>query len=191
MTGLRAGIAVLSVLAIVMAAPLAYAQSSLREVPLGFCSLSSMGAATPLSSCQVASFTGTGSGTNLTISAVSGIVSAGEVLSGTGVPAGTTILSQASGINGGAGVYVTSAPTTSNGASLTASGPPTAATYAVICAYNQGIVWRDDGVAPTTTPGSGGQGIATGLCIPYNGTLSAFQAIQQAGGAVLGVSFYR
>lgn len=101
----------------------ARAQYGLRQVPLGFCSLSGMSAATGLSSCS--------------------------------------------------------------------SGIPSGSTYAVICAYTQGVVWRDDGVAPTGTPGSGGQGIAANQCIPYNGTLSAIQFIQQTSGAVLGVSFYR
>lgn len=169
----------------------ARAQTGLREVPLGFCSLSSMSSSTGLSSCAMATFTGTGSGKNLTVSSVTGIIGVGEVLSGTGIPSGTIVASQSTGTPGGAGVYVTSVATTSNGASLTASGPPTAATYAAICAYAQAVVWRDDGVAPTATPGSGGQGIAAGSCIPYNGTLSAFRAIQQTGGAILGVSFYK
>lgn len=167
------------------------AQSGLRQVPLGFCSLSSMSGATKFSSCVMVSFTGTGSGTNLTVSTVTGLIQPGEVLSGTGVPAGTFVVSQTSGSPGGAGVYVTSLPTTSNSASLTANGLPTAASYAVICAYTQGVVWRDDGVAPTGTPGSGGNGIASNQCIPYNGTLSALQFIQQSSGALLGTAFYR
>ena len=47
------------------------------------------------------------------------------------------------------------------------------ATYGVICAYTAGVVWRDDGTAPTATPGTGGQGIAANQCIPYNGTFTA------------------
>lgn len=97
------------------------AQSGLRQIPLGFCSLSSMSSATLLSTCPI--------------------------------PAGTT--------------------------------------YAVLCAYAQGVVYRDDGGVPTTTPGTGGQGLAAGQCIPYNGNFTAVQVIQQAGGAILGVSFYK
>jgi hypothetical protein len=67
------------------------------------------------------SFTGTGSGTNLTASAVTGLISAGDVILGTGVPANTTIVSQTSGTPGGAGVYVTSNATTSSGATLSAN----------------------------------------------------------------------
>jgi len=101
----------------------ALAQSGLRQVPLGFCALSSMSAATGLATCSG------------------------------GIPAGTS--------------------------------------YAVICAYTQGVVWRDDGTAPTGTPGTGGQGLAASQCMPYNGTFTAIQFIQQTSGALLGVSFYR
>ncbi len=85
-------------------------------------------------------------------------------------------------------------------ASMTAStalaacsgGVPGATTYAVICAYVQGVVWRDDGIAPTGTPGTGGQGIAAGQCISYNATnFAAIRFIQQASGALLGVTFYQ
>jgi hypothetical protein len=65
-----------------------------------------------------ATFTGTGSGTDLTASAVTGLISVGDTITGTGVPASTTIVSQTSGTPGGAGVYVTSNATTSSGASL-------------------------------------------------------------------------
>ena len=68
---------------------------------------------------QSATFTGTGSGTNLTTSAVAGYIVPGSTISGTGVPGGTTIVSQTSGTVGGAGVYVTSAATTSSGATIT------------------------------------------------------------------------
>jgi hypothetical protein len=95
----------------------------LRNVPLGFCSLSSMSSATPLSSCS--------------------------------------------------------------------GGIPNFTSYAVICAYVQNVNWRDDGVAPTTTAGTGGQQIQANNCIAYNGTFTAIQFIQQTSGAILGVTFYR
>jgi len=69
-----------------------------------------------------ATFTATGSGVNLTVSAVTGVISQGDTISGTGVPAGTTILSQSSGTTGGAGVYVTSQATTASAATVTAFG---------------------------------------------------------------------
>jgi hypothetical protein len=81
-----------------------------------------------------ATFTGTGSGTNLTAASVSGVISVGDVITGTGVPANTTIVSQTSGTPGGAGVYVTNNATTSSGASLKSSRPIT------LAAANQSLV---------------------------------------------------
>lgn len=66
-----------------------------------------------------ATFTGSGSGTNLTVTSVTGYISAGDPVSGTGVPSSTVIVSQTSGTTGGAGVYVTNNATTSSSASLT------------------------------------------------------------------------
>jgi hypothetical protein len=69
-----------------------------------------------------ATFTATGSGANLTTSAVTGLISVGDSVAGTGVPVGTTIVSQTSGTPGGAGVYVTSLATTISAATGTAFG---------------------------------------------------------------------
>lgn len=70
-----------------------------------------------------ATFTATGSGTNLTASAVTGLIGIGDIVTGSGVPANTSIVSQTSGTTGGAGVYVTNNATTSSGAALTANAP--------------------------------------------------------------------
>lgn len=70
-------------------------------------------------------------------------------------------------------------------------GIPNGTGYALICAYNQNVNWRDDGPAPTTTAGTGGQQIASGNCIPYNGNFNAFQVIQQTATAIVAVTFYR
>lgn len=60
-----------------------------------------------------ANFTGTGSGTNLTVaSGVVGYISPLDPISGPGIPAGTVIVSQTSGTPGKDGVYVTSNATT-------------------------------------------------------------------------------
>jgi hypothetical protein len=91
-----------------------------------------------------ASFTGTGSGTNLTTSAVTGIISAGDIIAGTGVPAGTRILSQTSGTTGGAGVYVTSAVTTSAGNALTATS-----TVLNVTAVTSGSLQATDAISGT------------------------------------------
>ena len=52
---------------------------------------------------------------------MTGIIAVGDVITGTGVPTGTTIVSQISGTPGGAGNYQTSLATTSAGASLVAN----------------------------------------------------------------------
>lgn len=64
-------------------------------------------------------------------------------------------------------------------------------TYLLICAYTSGIVYRDDGTAPTGTPGTGGQGLNAGQCVGYNGNIGAIQFIQQAAGAIIGISVYQ
>ena len=62
-------------------------------------------------------------GTNLTVTAVSaGAVPIGCMIAGTGITAGTTIVSQTSGTPGGAGVYVTSLATTATSAEVLATG---------------------------------------------------------------------
>lgn len=77
-----------------------------------------------------AAFTGTGAGTNLTASAVTGVISVGDLVVGTGVPASTTIVSQTSGTPGGAGVYVTNNATTSVAQALNCYGLLTSAVAA-------------------------------------------------------------
>jgi hypothetical protein len=114
---------------------------------------------------NTATFTGTGSGTNLTASAVTGPITVGDLITGTGVPFPTTILSQTSGTAGGAGVYVTSGATTSSGAALIAGSNPGwgFAYYLVrqnlaadrvnintVYAYNDGIGNSTPGVYRTT-----------------------------------------
>ena len=70
--------------------------------------------------CTPASFTATGSGTSLTVSAVAlGSIMVGDTIAGTGIPTGTTIVSQASGTPGGVGVYVTSGATTASTSTVT------------------------------------------------------------------------
>ncbi len=110
----------------------AFSQQGLRQVQLGYCALSSMSAATALSSCTT---TLTGGGT--------------------------------------------------------ISGVPTGTTYLVICAYAQNVNYLDNQATPTATAGTGGQQIASGQCIPYNANYNFLLFIQQTGGAILGISFYR
>jgi hypothetical protein len=182
------------VAALTLSSPSGRAQSvtpGLPIVPLGYCQLSAaqLASSVGLASCTRASFTGTGSGTNLTTSAVTGIILIGDTVAGTGVPAGTTIVSQTSGTTGGAGVYVTSVATTSSGASLTSGGIPSGATMASFQGEAANIRYRDDGAAPTT---SIGMIIISGQSpFLYSGTLSQIRFIAATGSPILDISFYR
>jgi hypothetical protein len=66
--------------------------------------------------------TGTATGTSLVLTSLTGYVSIGDTVAGTGVPAGTTIVSQSSGTTGAAGTYVTSQATTASSATITTYG---------------------------------------------------------------------
>lgn len=67
-------------------------------------------------------FTATGTGTSLAVTALTGYLAVGDVISGTGVVAGTTIVAQVSGTTGAAGTYTTSAATTSVADTVTSFG---------------------------------------------------------------------
>jgi len=60
--------------------------------------------------------------TKLVVTSVTGLISAGDTLSGTGITAGTTVISQDSGATGGAGTYTISAANTTSAATVTAFG---------------------------------------------------------------------
>jgi hypothetical protein len=77
---------------------------------------------------STATFTGTATAIGLTASAVTGNIAAGQLISGTGIIAGTTIVEQLSGPTGGAGTYVTSLASTASGAAVTTAETITAAT---------------------------------------------------------------
>lgn len=62
-----------------------------------------------------ATFTGSGAGTVLTASSVTGVIAVGQVLVGTGITAGITIQAQLTGTPGGAGTYQTSGGTAASG----------------------------------------------------------------------------
>lgn len=67
-----------------------------------------------------ATFTATATGNQLAVTAVTGVLSIGDTISGTGVPAGTTII--AGPAAGGAGTYTTSVVTTAAAATVTSFG---------------------------------------------------------------------
>lgn len=67
-------------------------------------------------------FTATATGTSLAVTALTGYLAVGDTISGTGVPAGTTIVAQVSGTTGAAGTYTTSVVTTAAAATVTSFG---------------------------------------------------------------------
>ena len=69
-----------------------------------------------------ATFTATGTGTSLAVTALTGYLAVGDTISGTGVTAGTTIVAQTVGTTGAAGTYTTSSATTSSGDTVTSFG---------------------------------------------------------------------
>lgn len=77
-----------------------------------------------------ASFTGTAGSptTHLVVTSVTGTIQIGDSIAGTGITAGTTIVSQFSGTPGGAGEYVLSAANTASAAACTTSATITSAT---------------------------------------------------------------
>lgn len=187
----KIGLAVVAA-ALFLATP-ALPQSGLRNVPIGFCALSSVASATKIttSNCVFGSFTGVIAGNILTASSVTGSIVVGQSVVGSGITTGTFITAQTGGTPNGAGIYTLSAPLTVGSEAMTTAGIPPASSYAVICASTQAVNYRDDGTAPTATPGSGGQFIPSGQCIGYNGTFLNLQFVQQTSTAVLGISFYQ
>lgn len=164
-------------------------------VPLGYCQLSAsaLGASVPLSSCVRAGFTATAGtpATNLVVTSVTGIIKIGDqIVSGTGITAGTVITGQVSGTPGGAGTYSLSATNTASSAASTSGGIPTGATMAYLEAETADVRYRDDGGVPTASVGlivvhgAGGS-------ILYTGTLSALRFIALSGSPLLNVGFYR
>lgn len=67
-------------------------------------------------------FTATATGTSLAVTALTGYLAVGDFISGTGVPAGTTIVAQVSGTTGSNGTYTTSVVTTAAAATVTSFG---------------------------------------------------------------------
>ena len=162
-------------------------------VPLGYCQLSAtqLESAVGLASCVRASFTGSaGSNTSqLVVTSVTGVIKAGDVVAGTGITAGTTVVSQVSGTAGGAGTYQLSAINTASSASLTSGGIPPGATMASLQSESASVRYRDDGGAPTS---GGGMMVVSGQSpFLYTGTLSALQFIAASGSPLLDVAFYR
>lgn len=111
-------------------------------MPTSASATGSMGATTTAS--LGATFTATGSGTTLIVTSPTGYISAGDTISGTGVPANTTIVSQISGTTGGAGSYLTSTATTASSGTVTSFGDKVYATSVT------GYISADDAVSGIT-----------------------------------------
>jgi hypothetical protein len=188
----------LILVALLLAAP-AWGQGMTPGISLealGYCQLSAsqLAAAISITQCVRASWTGNANpsgSTQLVATAVTGKILIGDVVVGTGVPSGVTIVSQLSGTPNGQGAYILSAPTTASAASITSGGVPLTATvaYFSVEAASSGIRWRDDGVAPTA---SVGQLMLTGAApVLYTGSIPALQFIANTGSPLVDITFFK
>lgn len=94
-----------------------------------------------------ATFTATAAGTSLAVTAVTGLISIGDTIAGTGVPSGTTITAQVSGTPGGAGTYTTSVATTASAATVTSFG-----VVLDVTAVASGLLAVGDAISGTGVP---------------------------------------
>lgn len=92
-------------------------------------------------------FTATATGASLAVTAVTGLISIGDTIAGTGVPTGTTIIAQVSGTTGGAGTYTTSVATTATAATVTSFG-----NVINVTAVSSGVLAVGDAVSGTGIP---------------------------------------
>lgn len=116
-----------------------------------------------------------GNGTNLNVTSVTGYVTPGDVVSGSGVPPGTTIVNQVSGTTGGVGVYTTSNPTTPSNASLTVQP--------LLAPFTGNIVTTS--TSNITVAGFGANGI--GILSELNGNLTQGGTITAQGNTSSGI----
>lgn len=131
----------------------------------GSCYIGSAPAGTTGTGSIGATFTATGTANSLAVTAVTGFLSIGDAISGTGVPAGTVITAQTAGTTGGAGTYSTSNPTTAAAATVTSFGN----------------VLNVSAVVGTLAVGDG----VTGTGVPAGATIAS-----QVSGATGGVGVY-
>ena len=135
-----------------------------------------------------ATFTATATGTSLAVTAVTGLISIGDVISGTGVTAGTSIVAQVSGTTGGAGTYTTSVVSTAAAATVTSFGNVLDVTAVATGTFSVGDAVTGTGIPATATIASqvsgavGGVGIYT-LNIPAT-AYAASTALTVAGGVL-------
>lgn len=109
--------------------------------------VSSLPAGASVTASSGSTFTATATGTSLVVTAVTGLISIGDTISGTGVTAGTTIIAQVSGTAGGAGTYTTSVASTASAATVTSFG-----TVLDVTAVASGVLAVGDAISGTGIP---------------------------------------
>jgi len=96
----------------------------------------------------------------ITISAVTGVLTPGDNIAGTGIPAGAQVVSQVSGTTGGAGVYLLNVANTASAATITTFGST------VVVSATTGIISIGD-----TTAGITGVPAGTTIASQVSGTV--------------------
>jgi hypothetical protein len=161
----------------------------LGMVSMGVCQIPavSMNAGTSFATCVAATFTATCTGTSIAATSVTGDISQGWLLSGTGIVSGTYITGGP--LTGGAGTYTVSQPCTSSANSISSIGPPNGATAVLLGADTQSARFRDDGGAPTASAGM--LIVATQQPYFFTGTVRQLQFISATAGSILNAAFYK
>jgi hypothetical protein len=128
-----------------------------------------------------ATFTGSISGTTLTVTAVTGgVINVGQVISGTGITGGTSITALGTGA-GGLGTYTVSVSQTVASTTITAVATPGVITVATAPANNDQVVFSTTGTLPT--------GITAGTAYyVVNRTSTTFQISATSGGTAINTS---
>lgn len=115
-----------------------------------------------------ASFTGVIANSILTVSSLTGSISIGMTLSGTGVNAGTTIVNQLTGPAGGVGTYTVQGDTTTSSTTITAQATGTTALLQPFGDIPSVYVWNPQALvarAVSITGGTAAAGNAAGMLV--------------------------
>ena len=130
-----------------------------------------------------ATFTGSISGTTLTVTAVTGgTISVGQEISGTGITAGTTITALGTGA-GATGTYTVSVSQTVASTTITAIAAPAIVTVSSAPSNNDVVIFSTTGTLPT--------GLTAGTqYYVVNRTSTTFQVSATSGGAAINTSGY-
>ena len=130
-----------------------------------------------------ATFTGSISGTTLTVTAVTGgVIGIGQVISGTGVTAGTSITALGTGA-GNVGTYTVSASQSVSSTTITAVATPGVITVSSAPSNGDQVIFSTTGTLPT--------GITAGTAYyVVNRTSTTFQISATSGGSAINTSGY-